>query len=151
MKRTRLRRVSPKRRAANKTRVRVGVEIPATCELCDMLEGVESWHKFSDGWPAWAWAKVDPHHVWTPPRWDHPSNVVTVCRVAHDWIHDCFQRAGRMVATEALCRAERFDRDLVRERWGRDPIDAIHVDFDRGIFACDEVLQGMAVVLLGRF
>lgn len=150
MKRTRLRRVSPKRRAALSARVRVGVEIPATCELCDLLDGVESWHKFSADWPAWAWAKVDPHHVYSR-RLDDPCNVVAACRVAHEYCHDCWQRAGRVVATEALCRAGRFDRERIREAWGKDPIAAIELDWSAGVFASDQVLTDMAIVLLGRF
>lgn len=151
MKRTRLRLMSAKRRAALSARVRVGVQIPATCELCDLLDGVASYGEFVMLAADWQFRQIDPHHVWTPPRWDEPGNVVAACRVCHDWNHQAWQRAGRMLATEALIRAGRFDRELSRERWGRDVIAAIEVDWQTGMFASDAVLDAMATVLLGRF
>lgn len=144
-----LRRMSAKRKAALKVRIKPG---PA-CELCDLLDGVASFGEFSRLAADWQWRVREPHHVHNAPRsrWDHPGNVVTVCRVVHAWHHECFSRAGRMVATEALCRAGRFDRELTRSVVGYDPIAFIEADYQAGIFESDPVLDGLCLLLLERF
>lgn len=155
MKRTRINPISKKRRAALRSpeRVRVGVQIPAACELCPLVYDVDSYREFAGLADDHQFRIFDPHHVWNAPRkrFDAPCNVVTVCRVCHEFAHECFGRAARMIATEALCRAGRFDRQRCWAAFGRDPIAAIHVDYDNGIFACDPTLDALATMLLQRF
>lgn len=149
-RKTRLRRVSDKRRRAMADRVRVGIDIPSRCELCEFLYDVDSYCEFAGLAAEWQYRIIDPHHVFSR-RLDAPCNVVAACRVCHEWSHECWQRAGRVVATEVLCRAGRFDRERIRAAWGRDPIAAIEVDWATGMFASDPVISDMATVVLGRF
>lgn len=149
-RKARLRPMSAKRKKQLPDRVRVGVQIPATCELCPLVYDVDSYREFAGRAAEWQFRVVDPHHVFSR-RLDAPCNVVAACRVCHEWSHECWQRAGRVVATEVLCRAGRFDRERIRAAWGRDPIAAIEVDWATGMFASDPVISDMATVVLGRF
>lgn len=101
------------------------VDFP-TCELCGLLE-----------MPSGCIPSAI-HHVWTPSRWEHGyANFVHCCTASHEYVEK-FSQFGRLVCTVAKIQNGTFDREIVREKWRRDPIDNLHADKDGGNFGpCD--------------
>lgn len=101
-----------------------------TCELCNILEG-EQWLRWRelDGRPCIASAV---HHIWTPPRFDAVANYAHGCATSHEFV-ETFARFGRLACCWVKIASGEFDRELIRERWHRDPIDAIDSDIQRGL------------------
>lgn len=139
MKRSPLKRKSPMKRGGKRLRSRrlgrspeakaYAAEHP-TCELCAWLEG-EAWElwRSRDFRPCIA---AEVHHCWTPPRFDGPENYVHSCGPAHSFV-ETFARFGRLVCCSVKIASGEFDRELIRDRWHRDPIDAIDSDIQRGL------------------
>ena len=143
MKRTPLKRKSPMKRGGRLKARRLGrspeakqyAERHPTCELCSILEGEpwESW-RARDYRPCIA---AEVHHCWTPPRFDGPENYVHSCGPAHSFVEN-YARFGRLVCCWVKIANGTFDRDLVRAKWHRDPIDAIDSDIQQGLMGVPE-------------
>ena len=97
------------------------------CELCSTLEG--------EHWLSWRERDARPciasecHHIWTPPRFDAWANFLHACGPSHQFV-ETFARFGRLVCCAVKIESGEFDRELIRVKWHRDPIDAIHSDVD---------------------
>ena len=97
------------------------------CEICPLLE-------LPSGCTA-----SQVHHVWTPTRWElGDANFVHCCAYSHWEIVEKFSQFGRLMCTVAKIQNGNFKREIVREKWRRDPIDNLHADKDAGKFEpCD--------------
>lgn len=68
---------------------------------------------------------LEPHHLFGGcHRWDIVTNIVAVCRPVHDWCHRNRQCATILAIWVKLEKGE-FDRDLLRECMGKDPLGEI--------------------------
>lgn len=104
----------------------VFTETPGGCELFHHLEG-ETWDKIlaSYGYPNPESLALEPHHIFGGPhRWDIVTNLLAVCRPVHDWCHRERQSATILGIWVKQSKDE-FDRELVRECMGFDPIGVI--------------------------
>ena len=106
------------------------------CELCEHLEG-DHWIAFRsrDYRPC---VPTDVHHVWTPSRWeDGFANFLHCCATSHAYAKPK-SRYVRLACTAAKIQNGTFDRETVKVKWRRDPIDAIHADIDGGLMGVSQ-------------
>lgn len=64
------------------------------------------------------------------------ANYVHGCATAHQFV-ETFARFGRMVCCAVKIESGEFDRELIREKWGRDPVQAIESDMERGLMGVE--------------
>lgn len=129
------------------TRIRPG----DSCELLPLLRGVVAWENFNSCYPEWAFLTLDPHHVHGNRWFDEPWNVVTACRVAHEFCHDCWQKAGVLIGMTALQRAGRLDLPRTIAALRYDPLARLAAWIGDGIFAGEPLLRRYADELLAAY
>jgi len=88
------------------------------CELCPELSQFEAYNRTAYYGPR----VIDPHHVCGRSS-DDERNLVAACRKCHDFVQST--NSGRILCWYVLHEAGRFDREFVREIFGRDPIGAV--------------------------
>jgi hypothetical protein len=116
------------------------------CELYRLIEG-DSWTKTRDeyGNPNPNSLKLEPHHIFGGcHRWDLESNIVAVCRPVHDWAHKNRQSAT-VVSIWLKLKQGVFDRELIRECMGFDPIGVI------AAYKLEEWTERMRMDVFGEF
>lgn len=96
------------------------------CELYHHIEG-EAWDKTREDWKRLGYSNPDtfgvvPHHIFGGcHRWDIEPNIIAVCDPVHAWCHENRQ-AATIASIWKKLRDGTFDRELVRECLGFDPI-----------------------------
>ena len=102
------------------------------CELCRLLGGT-AWLEFKANDRRLCGDEVHNHHIWTPSRWEEgDANFITACPTAHEFVEK-YSRFGRLICCWVKIEKGEFEREVVRRRWRRDPISAIHADVDAGL------------------
>ena len=69
--------------------------------------------------------QTEIHHVLRGPnRIDAPWNIVSVCKVAHDWCHrETVQ--GMVICWHVIHLRQELEIDAIRQQWGRNPLQRI--------------------------
>lgn len=66
--------------------------------------------------------QTEIHHVLRgPSRMDAPWNIVSVCRFAHEWMHDETAQ-GMVICWWVIHLRGELDVEAIRQQWGRSPL-----------------------------
>ena len=116
------------------------------CELCRLLGELDppGWREFGRAWDGHPEAgTLDPHHVHGRANGDADWNLVTACRVAHEFVQST--RVGRLVCLLVKDRKNELCRAAATLALKRDPVGLVAVDLENGIFSgrCEEAAKAL--------